>query len=170
MIEHDAPLLPQNLAKPAAADELTECEAKAGFSFPSELRALWALHNGQKAELNGFIGSYDLFSAAQAVEQRASVLNFVDFLRNAREDWPEAGVVESEIQSSHWLPVAGRDLDFLVVQCDTGRVFACGRISPALQLEAESLTQWFENFARAVEAGEYLVEQGFGDYYLERNE
>lgn len=62
MLENDAPLLVENLAPGATPAELAEAESKLGFPLPPELRDLWAIHNGQNDEQNGFVESFDLLS------------------------------------------------------------------------------------------------------------
>jgi hypothetical protein len=39
---------------------------------------------------------------------------------------------------------------------------------PALAYRSESIADWIEGYAADVEAGEYVVEEGFGDVYLQR--
>jgi predicted DNA-binding WGR domain protein/cell wall assembly regulator SMI1 len=166
-MKKNAPLLVKNLDKGAPASRLATLEKKLGFALPAELRELWSTHDGQKSEMNGFVRSLDLFGAEQALMERESTLMFVQFLREDETSWTEAGVREEEAMSDDWLPIAGRDSDLLVVCCATGRVFDCGKDAPPLHLAAESVARWLEQYAASIEAGEYEVEEGFGDYYLQ---
>jgi hypothetical protein len=95
---------------------------------------------------------------------------FVEFLREDPSGWEEAGVTADEAESNRWLPFAGRDSDTLAVNCVTGRVFACGKDAPPLQLVAASVTEWIEQYADRIEGGAYAVEEGFGDYFLARDD
>jgi hypothetical protein len=50
----------------------------------------------------------------------------------------------------------------------SGRVFTCGKDAPPLHFVAGSVIEWLEGYADRVEAGEYTVEEGFGECYLSR--
>jgi cell wall assembly regulator SMI1 len=169
MLAH-APLLAENLAAGAPTAHLDAIEEKLGCAFPADLRELWLLHDGQTSEQNGFVGALDLFTAEQALSERDGVLMFVDFLQQAPSEWAEAGVTDDEARSDRWLPFAGRDSDTLAVNCVTGRVVACGKDAPPLHLVATSVTEWIEQYADRVERGAYKVEEGFGDYFLSRDD
>ena len=64
MNANGAPLLVANLAAGATSEALARAEGELGVALPSDLCALWSLHDGQREELNGFIESYDLLSIA----------------------------------------------------------------------------------------------------------
>jgi SMI1/KNR4 family protein SUKH-1 len=166
MIEHDAPLLVDNLAGGATTAELANAEAAFGFRLPSDLRDLWSLHHGQNEEMNGFVESLDLFDSDLALAERDSVSMFIGFLRDSPDEWDEAGVSADEIRSDRWIAFAGRDSDLMLVSGVSGRVFTCGKDAPPLQLVAGSVVEWAEQYAARVAANDYVVEDGFGDYYL----
>jgi hypothetical protein len=167
MIEHGAPLLAENLADGATADQLIEAEADFGFAFPSELRDLWTLHNGQKEEMNGFIEYLDLLDARRAFGERDSVDLALHLLRESPQRSPKAPNGE-EIASDHWVPFAGRDSDLLVVSAVSGRVFSCS--DGEMVLVAPSITDWAEHYAARVLADDFAVEEGFGDYHLAKRD
>lgn len=163
MNDNDAPLLVENLAAGATEKDLAHAEATFGITLPADLRALWSLHNGQIDEGNGFIEAFDFLSISRSIEQQETVLGCIEFEREAPELWQ--GTPE-ELQSDYWIPFAGQDSDSLVVHAVTGRVFCCYHDDSA-EVIAESLGDWFEAYAARVEADDYKVEDGFGDYYLE---
>jgi internalin A len=165
-----APLLAENLAPGAPPGRLDRVEEKIGFALPGDLRALWSIHDGQRSEQNGFVGALDLFTAEQAASERDTVIMFVELLREEPSEWSEAGVTGEEVASGRWLPFAGRDSDSLAVSGVTGRVFSCGKDAPPLRLVAASVTDWAEQYAARIEAGAYRVEEGFGDYFLARED
>ncbi len=136
MLDHEAPLLAENLADGATAAELDAVEATLGFRLPADLRELWLLHHGQREEMNGFVESFDLFDSQRALGVQESVRMFIEFLREVPEDWPEAGVSSEEARSDQWIAFAGRDSDLLLVSGVTGRVFSCGKDAPPLGLVA----------------------------------
>jgi cell wall assembly regulator SMI1 len=166
MAEH-APLLVGNLAPGAPASHLDAVEEKLGMALPADLRALWSLHDGQLKELNGFVENLDLYGAEQALTKQRRVLTFIGLLRDQPSSWGEAGVSDEEIASNAWLPLAGRDASFVVVSTLTGRVFRCGKDAPPLHRAATSVAEWLEQYASAIEAGAYELEEGFGTYYLQ---
>jgi hypothetical protein len=170
MLENDAPLLAQNLAPGASEAELARAEKQLGFPIPPGLRELWSLHNGQFEEMNGFVESLDLLSLARAVDERDSVIPFVEFLREDPSSWKRAGVVEAEALSDRWVPFAGRDSNLLAVSAVSGRVFHVWKDAPPLQLAAESVEAWATSYADAVEADDFAVEEGFGEYHLSRRD
>lgn len=164
MNAHDAPLLVANLAPPASAERLSAAEAEFGFGLPSELRALWSLHDGQREPGNGFVESYDLLSIQGALDETRGLLAAVAYARES-PDW-NSGVTKEELYSNHWLPFAARDSDALAVHGVSSRVFRCDRGECPKPI-APSLRAWFERYADRVEADDYSVAEGFGDYYLE---
>jgi cell wall assembly regulator SMI1 len=166
MNAHGAPLLVSNLAPGAGTEELARAESEFGVALPSDLSALWSLHDGQREEQNGFIESYDLLSIECALAQRESVLLGIEFARESPGWWKDSGGTSAELESNHWLPFAGRDSDSLVVHGVSGRVFRWPH-DDSPKLLAPSLGEWFERYAECVEAGDYAVEEGFGAYYLE---
>jgi hypothetical protein len=93
----------------------------------------------------------------------------IAFARESPDLWPATGGTMDELQSNHWLPCAAQDSDSLVVHGITGRVFACDH-DDSPKLLAPSLATWLEQYASRVEADDYAVEGGFGDYYLERRD
>ncbi len=158
MMENDAPLLAQNLAPGATDAELVRAEEQLGFPIPPGLRELWSLHNGQLEELNGFVEALDLFDLSLALGEQGGVLRFVKWLR------------EAEVMSDRWLPFAGRDSSALAVSAVSGRVFHVWKDAPPLLLAAESVEAWATQYAQAVEAGDFEVEEGFGEYFLSRRD
>jgi hypothetical protein len=167
MADHDAGVLSQNLAPGASAEELDDAEEELEFPLGPELRALWSLHNGQHEEMNGFVESYDLFSLDQAISGRDSLLPALQFLRQAPEAVQTSGLTDAELHSDAWLPFAGRDSDGLALNTVSGRVFKIFHDdSPPLHLHSPSLVAWANRYASRVAAGDYRVEEGFGDCYL----
>ncbi|MBL8936900.1 MAG: SMI1/KNR4 family protein [Archangium sp.] len=167
MLEHGAAVLVENLAPGASAAELGEAERLLGMTLPSELAALWSVHHGQLAEQNGFVEHMDLLGAQAAFAEADSVKLFVEFLRQHPKDWKAAGVTEAEVRSNRWIAFAGRGYaDLLVISAESGRVFWCGKDAPTVQLRAPSLTAWLEQYAAAVAADDYELDEGFGEVFL----
>lgn len=171
MAEHGAPLLVENLAPGASAADLAEAARLLGMPIPTELAMLWSIHHGQLEEQNGFVEHLDLLSAKAAAAEADSVKLFVEFLRQHPDDWKTAGVTEAEVRSDRWIAFAGRGYaDLLIISAESGRVFWCGKDAPTLQLRAPSITAWLQQYASAVVADDYKVEEGFGDYCLARRD
>lgn len=166
MLAHDAPLLVENLADGASADVLDAAEARFGYRMPADLRALWSHHHGQRDELNGFIEFRDLLDVELALTERERVDAAHSWMEDADGDFAAAGLTDEERREKRWIPFASRDSDLLVLHATSGRVFVCEKDVPPLRLVAPSLTEWFEAYARRVEADDYAVEEGFGDYFL----
>jgi cell wall assembly regulator SMI1 len=168
MLDNGAPLLAQNLAPGATLDGIARTEAQLGFSIPVDLRALWSLHDGQLEEGNGFVEAFCLYSMELALAERENLLRFVENLREDADVLSEAGLTEAEVASDAWIAFAGLDSDGLAVSAVSGRVFEMRHDdSPQLVVIADSIAAWATAYAGRVAAGDYRVEDGFGDYYLQ---
>lgn len=165
MNKNGAGILVKNLAPGANDAALAKAEKKLGFALPAELVELWKIHDGQRSEQNGFIGSLDLLGSRDALSIREDVLLSVRWML---ED--EGMVEDAELRTAEaderWIPFGTRDSDHLVIHAKTGRVFRVAKDAPPLSLAAKSLTEFFESYAKGMEKGEYTVEEGFGDVYL----
>ncbi|MEJ7598797.1 MAG: SMI1/KNR4 family protein [Kofleriaceae bacterium] len=159
MTAHGAGILVTNLKKGASAAAIAKAEKQLGFAIPAELKQLWKLHDGQKAELNGFIGSKDLLSVAEAVRVRTSLLMATQRVI----EHEEGGEMTPSERDDLWLPFAARDRDMLAVHATSGRVFLYWE---DFTLSSKTVTAWFESYANGIERGNYAVEEGFGDVYL----
>ena len=165
MNSHGAPWLVENLADGATQERLAIAEAEFGVVLPSDLRALWSLHDGQREDRNGFVEAYNLLSVQRALAEQDTVLIGIQFARESPQWWKDSGGTSEELHSNHWLPFAAQDSDSLVVHGVSGRVFRCDHDNSP-KLLAASLGEWFERYAERVEADDYKVEEGFGDYFL----
>lgn len=165
MVAHDAPLLSENLAGGASDEQLAQVEAKLGAPLPDDLRDLWRLHDGQRTWGNGFVESYDLLSTVRALDEHETLLAGLAFARANASWWEPSGGTAEELASDCWIPFAGRDSDLLAVHGISGRVFACPH-DDSFRVIAGSLGEWLDAYAARVEADDYEVEEGFGDYYL----
>lgn len=165
MQDNGAAVLVKNLAKPASDTALARTEKELGFALPAELAAVWRIHDGQKREMNGFIGSLDLIASRNAAAIREDVLHSVRWMLED-EEMVEDAELHPEEANEEWIPFGTRDSDHLVVHAVSGRVFRVAKDAPPLSLAARSLTEFFERYAKAMEKGEYTVEEGFGDVYL----
>jgi cell wall assembly regulator SMI1/predicted DNA-binding WGR domain protein len=165
-----APLLATNLSDGASAVRLDAVEARLGFALPRDLRELWSIHDGQRSEGHGLFSSLDFLGSDRALARSKRTLMFVGFLRASTREWDAARATAAEVTSDEWIAIAARDSSSTVVSCVTGRVFACGKDTPPLLLVAESVGEWLEHYATALEDGRYELTLGFGGYYLELGE
>lgn len=171
MYENGAELLAENLAPGADEAALDACEKRMGFPLGADLRALWAVHDGQHEEGNGFYESYDLLSSKQADPE--DVRTFLPFLREdaSNSGVQQSGLTAAELASDSWIRIVGRDADGVAVNAESGRVFdICHDDFPALKYGAPSLLAWLTAYADRVEADDYTVAEGFGDFYLEERD
>jgi predicted DNA-binding WGR domain protein/cell wall assembly regulator SMI1 len=165
MNKNGAEALVKNLAPGANDATLAKAAKKLGFELPAELVELWKLHDGQRKEQNGFIGSLDLLGSREALLIREDVLLSVRWMLED-EDMIEDAELRTAEADERWIPFGTRDSDHLVIHAGTGRVFRVAKDAPPLSLAAKSLTEFFERYAKGMERGEYTVEEGFGDIYL----
>jgi cell wall assembly regulator SMI1 len=165
MNANGAPSIAANLASAASLQDQTTADAECSASVPDDLRALWLLHNGQVKEGNGLFECYDFLSIQWAIAQREAVLESLSFARTNNQWWINSGGTDEELHSDTWIPFAARDSDSLAIHAVSERVFRFDHDdSPCLV--APSLQDWLRAFANRVEAGDYKVEPGFGDYHL----
>jgi cell wall assembly regulator SMI1 len=167
MVENKAKRLVKNLAPGAADEALAKAEAQLGFPLSAELRALWSLHGGQKEEGNSFFEHRDFLDLQRALGERDHLELSVQHLRENADERAAAKIDEAELRSDHWVPFAAQDSDQLAVCTDSGRVFQCDADSPPLKLFAGSLSQYAEEYAARLEAGDYRVENDGGMCSLE---
>ena len=160
MNAHGAPLLVENLAPGATREQLELAETK--LAIPPQLRALWSVHDGQREDHNGFVEAFNLLSIERAIDQHKTVRALLAMER----EHPGSAYTADELASDAWIPFAGQDSDSLVVHGVSGRVFELMH-DDSPQLLATSLAEWIERYAARVEADDYSVEEGFGDYYLQ---
>jgi predicted DNA-binding WGR domain protein/cell wall assembly regulator SMI1 len=165
MNKNGAEVLVKNLAPGASDAALAKAEKKLGFALPAELVELWKIHDGQRSEQNGFIGSLDLLGSRDALSIREDVLVSVRWMLED-EDMAEDAELRTAEADERWIPFGTRDSDHLVLHAGTGRVFRVAKDAPPFSLEAKSLTEFFESYVKGMEKGEYTVEEGFGDVYL----
>lgn len=156
-----------NLAPGATPAQLVAAEAEFGFPLGAELCAMWLLHAGQRAEHDGFVERYDLLPIDRALAATKSLRHLVAATRKMPERVPESGLTEEELASTTWVMFAARDFDGLAVNTTTGRVFEVAHDdAPPLYLVAPSLLSWITGYAARVVAGDYRLDDGFGDCYL----
>ncbi len=168
MRANGAPLLVDNLAPGVSPAQLVKLQGKLGFMLPSGLRAMWLLHDGQRKPLNGFVGPLHLLPVAWVLNERVRTQSLLARLRARPGDWADLGVTADEAGSDAWLPFAARGPTSLVVHAVSGRVFAGDLDDDAapLALVADSVPQWLASYADSVEAGEFELLSGHGDYHL----
>lgn len=156
-----------NLANGATPTELDAAEAAFGFPLGDALRAMWSVHAGQRAELDGFVASYDLLSIDRAIEATKFLRGLISTTRELPDCVPESGLTAEELASTRWVMFAARDFDGLAVNTTSGRVFQIRHDdAPPLHFVAPSLFAWISDYAAHVVAGDYQLEEGFGDYHL----
>lgn len=169
MRANGAETIVENLAAGANEEALAEAEARLGYPLPSSLRELWSVHDGQKAELDGFYETFDLLSSREAHDD--SIALFVTWSTSSPRSLATSGLSPEEIASKRWLVLASRDSDGVALNVDTGRVFAVAHDdSPNLTLLAPSVEAWLATYARDVAQDDYTVEGGFGEVYLSRRD
>ena len=166
MRENGASSVADNLAPGATAAALDASTAMFGFPVTGDLRALWALHDGQREEQHGFVEYYDLCSMQLARVSVDDIYFALEMIRPGKEV-TDSGVTDAERSSKAWVRLAARDSDGYAVNADSGRVFALEHDEvPPLKVVAPSVSVWLEDYAARVVAGAYDVEDGYGDVYL----
>ena len=165
--DHDAVRLMQSLSSGAKPIQLSTLEQKLGFAVPRGLRTLWLMHDGQQRKNDCIIGRLHLLPVAWVLNERPATLALVRRLRAEPAQLKKSGLTEAEAQSEHWLPLASRGKDCVIVSATSGRVFAGGDVAPYLELVADSVAEWLEHYVEAVERDEYGLVLGPDGAFLE---
>ena len=157
-----------NLAPGATPAALAASTVMFGFPIEGELRALWAIHDGQREEQHGFVEYYDLCSMQLARVSVDDIFFALEMIRPG-EQTKDSGLTAAEQASKAWVRLAARDSDGYAVNVESGRVFALEHDeTPPLKLVAPSVSAWLADYAARVVAGEYDVDDGYGDVFLSR--
>jgi cell wall assembly regulator SMI1 len=153
--EHDAIALMKTLSPGAKPVLLSKLEQKLGFKVPPGLRALWLMHDGQRSAADSLVGTLHLLPVSWVLNERPATLALLTRMRAAPDHQKEAGLTRDEARSDRWLPVASSRTDRVVVNSDTGRVFASIDEAPYLEFVAASVPAWLETYVDDVERDEY---------------
>ena len=153
--EHDRAALMKSLSPGAKPVLLSKLEGKLGFKVPPGLRALWLMHDGQRSADDSVIGSLHLLPVSWVLNERPATLALLGRMRAVEDHQKQTGLTREEARSDKWFTVASGGPDRVIVNSDTGRVFASIDEAPYLELVAASVPQWLETYVEDVERDEY---------------
>lgn len=159
-----APKFVGGLRPPASADALARAEDALGVVLPDDVRASFAIHDGEAQWSPGVIGGYVLCSVADLVRVwrlNCDVPSSESQMRRAR---PARGVQKSWWDKG-WIPIA-QDGGAVVVCVDTnpalggtiGQLVLYISDSPDREIVAPSFEAWIASAAAEYESGSIRVQ------------
>lgn len=153
--ERSAGALMKSLSPGAKPVLLSKLEGKLGFKAPPGLRALWLMHDGQRSADDSLIGSLHLLPVSWVLNERPALIALLARMREVPDHQKQTGLTREEARSDKWFTVASGGPDRVIVNSDTGRVFASIDDAPFLELVAASVPQWLAAYVDDVERDEY---------------
>jgi cell wall assembly regulator SMI1 len=158
----------KHLRPGATEGQLLATEDALGVHFPEDMRTSYLLHDGCNNPY-GFIDGEDFFSLKDILHQwqnRKELFDKGEFsgVRNEPDDG-----VRSDWWNPLWIPLTRRDtggntyLDLdPALEGKPGQIISIWKSFPERTLlRAESFTDWFREFADALEAGEYTTSEEY---------
>ena len=146
-----------------------------GITFPEEVRASYAIHDGQifgeGSEPNGYgiFGSKEFFCLQNMVEDWQMMKRLLDAGTFALfQSFPDPQI-EPVWWSPEWIPIThdgcanNTCLDMGPSALgNTGQIISFWHDSSERQVIARSYSEWLSNFADDLEAGEYVCSDEYG--------
>ncbi len=164
----NAPEVLARLRPGASAEQLRDAESILGISFPEDVRASYLLHDGCNNPC-GFIDGLDFLSLEAVIDEWRvwkELLDGENFIKFESE--PDLGV-KSDWWNPRWIPLTYNDCgDHFCLDMDPapggkpGQIITMWHDSPERTLVAVSFSDWFQQFAEALQAGLYCTSE---EYY-----
>ena len=162
---------PDTLAdlRPGASDaDVRKAERALSVSLPADLVESYKVHDGQRGGSGPLFGDYALLPLEHAVKEWKTLKR----LRSAKVfefmHGQPAPKVKADWWNPRWIPVASNSSgDFLCADLDPapagkpGQIVSFLHADAARALVAEDFKSWLSEHAKALEAGEYKVENGW---------
>lgn len=158
-----APPVAESLQEGASASSISAAEADMAVDLPKDVRDHFTTVNGQSSPL-GLISGYWLLPIEQVVEEWRVWKDLLDSgeFENNRSN-PDHGVRDDWWHPA-WIPIASNGAgDFFCVDLKPAKGGKKGQVVQLLHddsprnLAANSLRDWLQEFADALDAGEYTV-------------
>lgn len=145
--------LVDNLASGASAADLNALEDEEGNGFFGDNDFMGPDYPEEYAFIEG---SLEVMQEIRSDEARIAEMRErgedTSQWRSDVNSWTESGMSDQEVDSVQWLCFAGnQEYDWLVVNAETGRVFACLKDAPCMVLKARSTAEWLTEHAALVE-------------------
>lgn len=179
-LKANAPEALAHLGSPAAPGDLEELEKTVGFQLPSEVKAIYRVHNGEDGQGPCMLGSWDAFLPLPQVATYWRL--YVDLARQlgGQEDTPDhwrrqieggiisvKGPVKPLIGSPRWIPITSMNGDVIrFLDFDPapgghpGQVIEVTPEGCMHQVVASSFVELLEQHADALERGDFVGVDG----------
>jgi cell wall assembly regulator SMI1 len=174
----NAPHILNTLQPGATETEISELEARLSICFPEDVRASYLIHNGQSDEGEGFLYGYELlplesiyraWEINQEINQKIRKIQEEEVYAQTPGEVKE-NIVQEDDLNSLWIPLAtdiSGDHYCLDLSPEPkgslGQMIRLDYEQDVYPVLAPSFHVWMEQFADALESGEYVFsEQYYG--------
>jgi cell wall assembly regulator SMI1 len=168
-LEANAPEVLASLRPGATRKQIRAAEKAMGVRFPEDVELVYRVHDGQQPTskrygVPGFIEGDEWYSLKQMVADWRLWKKLIEAGHFDEIESEPEGPIRTEWYHLGWIPLSGNDsgdsrcLD--LAPAPGGRV---GQIirhihdDPQRSVEADSLIEWFSDFADDLEDGEYVI-------------
>ena len=168
----NSPTVLESLRPGASDEEIAAAEAFLGVRLPSDVADSYRIHDGQQqgASAPSLIEGWSLLSLADVRNDWGDVWKF---LHDRGEYDGLAGEPQGPIKpvwyNPRWIPItSGGDGNHHMLDLDpdeggqSGQIIVVWHDDPTRELVAPSFTEWFDRFARDLEAGRYVPSHKYG--------
>jgi cell wall assembly regulator SMI1 len=171
----NAPHILNTLQPGANEAEISELEARLSICFPEDVRASYLIHNGQSDDGEGFLYGYELlpleficraWEINQEINHNQQIREnvYAQTLGEVREN-----IFQEDYLNSLWIPLAtdiSGDHYCLDLSPDPkgilGQMIRLDYEQDVYPVLAPSFHVWMEQFADALESGEYVFSEEYG--------
>lgn len=154
----------------ATEEEIAETEKYLGVQLPEEIKESYRIHNGQyENKLIGFIEGRDFLSLNRIKSEWnvwKELVDGGDFEGNQGEP---SGPVKPDWYNIKWIPITYNGSgDHHCIDLDpaeggnTGQIIEMWHDEATRTVVSKSFKDWLEQFANALEEGEYEVDEEYG--------
>lgn len=170
---HAGPVL-ANLAPGASDEDIASLSAAIGCELPPDVVASLKRHDGQRDELPGLVGGWELLSCRGIGQEWGIWKGLLDNGELGGASTPADPRIKTNWWSPRWIPVTSSgsgnhhcaDLD-PAAGGNAGQVIVMWHDDGARPLVAASYVEWLEQIADGLESGRLQVFEEAGDWILE---
>jgi cell wall assembly regulator SMI1 len=162
-----APKILQGLLPGATADAIHATEEQLGIQFPDDVRASYAMHDGQRGTTPSFMGEWELLSLQAIVKHWSLLKELLDAgtFTDAEAVVETVGPVRENWWNAKWIPVTHNGAgDFYCLDMDPapggkqGQIITYWHVNTQREKIADSFQELMKKFADDLYADKYKVE------------
>ncbi len=167
-LEANAPEIFGDLLSGATEEEIWSVEEQIGAKFTDDVRASYMVHNGQLGMADPLMGEWQLLSLKDLQIQWSMMKHLFDEEQFANvQSKPTTSSVKADWWNPRWVPLSYNGAgDFYCLDMEpaidgnVGQIISFWHMDEKREKVAASFQEWLENYANALENGNYLVQDG----------